>query len=781
MGLFDIFNSEKKQYRDAEKMTQKILSLESKYAAMSDEELKGCTNTFKEKLTNGMTLEKLLPDAYAAAREAAKRVIGLFPYPVQLTGGVLLNDGDIAEMRTGEGKTLTAVMPIYLNALEGKGAHVVTVNEYLAERDAEWMGDIYRFLGLSVGCNLHSLTAKQKREAYACDITYTTNSELGFDYLRDNMVMDLASRVQRGLHYAVIDEVDSVLIDEARTPLIISGAGPALSDQYLKADAFAKSCRIDEDVEISVEDNTVSLTDKGIAKAEKAFGVENIYAMGNAELIHYIQNALRANFIMKKDVEYVVGEDEIILVDQFTGRKMEGREFSDGLHQALQAKEQVGIKAETQTLATITYQNFFRLYDKLSGMTGTAKTEEDEFLNTYNMRVFSIPTNRPIARVDEEDAVFKNRHEKYEAIIRDAIEIHKTGRPVLIGTVSVNVNEILSEMLKKAGIPHEVLNAKNDEDEAGIIARAGQKNAVTVATNMAGRGTDIKLGEGVAELGGLVVLGSERHESQRIDNQLRGRSGRQGDPGMSRFYVSMEDDLMERYATEESKEVMEAFCKGKKNVAQIRVIINKTQDRATGLHFDSRKTTLEYDNVLMQQREVIYGPRDKCLEMEDIRELVEALIRQNTEAMFQKCTENPGNKERIHKEYMQAMHCPEEYDSDIPEVINANVLKNYDEAWDVFEPIYRQKMEKYVFLRTLDQEWIRHVDYMEHLKTSIRLRGYAQKKPEDAYREEGYIRFNNMMANISEQAIQNMMNQTFALRDELAKQLAKQEETSEEE
>ena len=760
MGLLgNLMDSEKHHYSSAQKDAKKVLALESAYAAKSDEELKKTTEELRAKLEKGASLKSILPDAFAAAREASKRVIGEFPYPVQVLGGVLLHDGDIAEMKTGEGKTLTAVMPIYLNALEGKGAHVVTVNEYLADRDAKWMGDIYRFLGLTVGCNLHSLSANGKREAFACDITYTTNAELGFDYLRDNMVTDKSQRVLRGLHYAVLDEVDSILIDEARTPLIISGPGPVLDNNYLQADRFAKSCILDKDVTVDHEDNAATLTDSGIRKAEKAFKIDNIYAMGNAPLLHYIQNALRANFVMKKDVEYVTGDDEIILVDQFTGRKMEGREFSDGLHQAIQAKEGVGIKQETQTLATITYQNFFRLYDKLSGMTGTAMTEQDEFLNTYNMRVYAIPTNKPVARKDEEDQIFKTRHDKYDAIVNEVAKLHEKGQPVLIGTISVSINEILDAQLKKAGIPHEVLNAKNDADEAGIIARAGQKGAVTLATNMAGRGTDIKLGEGVAELGGLAVLGSERHEAMRIDNQLRGRSGRQGDPGFSRFYVAADDDLFTRYASDEGKNVIDEYLKGKASDRKMRALTDHTQERATGLHYDARRNTLEYDNVLMQQRMVIFKQRDQVLDMDDLKPLIKALIQDNTRAALENADNAPhkleGNAQW--KKYLEYCHLDTEEYSDrkggaLNRVTDA-ICEEYQEHVQNVDPAVKNNVEKQVFLHTLDREWIAHVDAMEHLKTSIGLRGYASVKPADAYRDEGLLRFNNMMQNISEQTV----------------------------
>lgn len=758
--LGNIFDSEKRHFHKAEVLADKVMKLEDEYANKSDEQLRQTTTLLQNKLASGASLQDVLPDAFANVREAARRVLNEFPYRVQVLAGVLLHDGDIAEMKTGEGKTLTAVMPIYLHALEKKGAHVVTVNEYLAKRDAQWMGQVYTFLGLSVGCNLHSLNADEKRAAYACDITYTTNSELGFDYLRDNMVMDKSQRVLRGLHYAVLDEVDSILIDEARTPLIISGPGPVLDQHYLQADRFAKSCKVNVDFEINREDQAVVLTEDGIRKADKSFGVDNIYDGTHAELVHYIQNAMRANYLMSKDVEYVVGDDEIILVDAFTGRKMAGREFSDGLHQAIQAKENVGIKQETITLATITYQNFFRLYDKLSGMTGTAKTEEDEFLNTYNMRVYQVPTNRPIARVDEEDRVFKDRHSKYEAIVQDAQELYKKGQPVLIGTLSIGCNEALSQMLKQKNIPHQVLNAKNDADEAEIIAKAGQKFAVTVATNMAGRGTDIKLGEGVLELGGLAVLGSERHEAKRIDNQLRGRSGRQGDPGFSRFYCAMDDDLIVQYHSEESAPMIDRYMQDKESEQKMRVMIDHTQERAEGLHFDMRKNTLDYDDILMAQRHLIYGQRDKVLDMDDMDILIHELIKENVEMAIDGYHQLPNKQEAKQKlaQYLSTMgidgsNIVESVNRDTADLCIEQIEAVYHDHTKDIDQAQLQSMVKYIFLSTLDREWIKHVDVMEQLKRSIGLRSYANVKPIDAYRDEAFERFNSMMQNISEQTV----------------------------
>lgn len=763
MGFIaNLVNSELRHYSKAEKLQKKVLKYANEYSLMSDEQLQQKTLEFKNRLAKGETVDDILPEAFANCREAAKRVLNEYPYPVQVLGGVLLHFGDVAEMKTGEGKTLTATMPIYLNALEGKGAHVVTVNEYLASRDAEWMGRVYRFLGLTVGINLHNLSFNQKQEVYQCDITYSTNSELGFDYLRDNMATSMQGRVQRGLHYAIIDEVDSVLIDESRTPLILSGWGDQLSSYYLQTDQFAKSCRRDVDVEVLLEDNAVQLTENGIKKAERYFKMDHLYGSENAELIHYLQNALRANFIMNRDVEYVVHENEIVLIDQFTGRKMEGREFSDGLHQAIQAKEAVGIKMENKTLATITYQNFFRLYSKLSGMTGTAKTEENEFLNTYNMRVYQIPTNRPIARVDYPDEVFKTKKEKYEAILKEVVALYEKGQPVLVGTISIGMSENLSEMLRKNSIPHQVLNAKEDAKEANIVAQAGHKKTVTIATNMAGRGTDIKLDASVLELGGLVVLGTERHESKRIDNQLRGRAGRQGDPGYSRFFVSMEDDLIEKYATDYVKETISDFKRDKVAIDKMRKCIDAIQARAEGLHFDSRKNVLEYDDVLMEQRHLIYTQRDEILAMEMITPLIKNLFKefiQKIGADFE--IQGRGHHTKIHAhEQLKKLNISEEsIEAGFNETSHAN-KRWMDEAWNSYEEIHSEdkQLEKMVFLTILDRQWMDHVDNMDRVKKGIYLRQYASIKPVDAFKEEAVDRFENMMNNITEQTVLTLVS-----------------------
>lgn len=768
MNLLQSLSPDGRQLAKAEKLARKIEALGSVYKALSDTDLQAKTEQFRNRLSQGESLDDLLPEAFATAREAAERVIGERPYPVQLIGGILLHQGDIAEMKTGEGKTLTSILPVYLNALAGQGVHVVTVNPYLAHRDAQWMGQIYRFLGLTVGCNDRTLTSVQKRAAFACDITYTTNSELGFDYLRDNMVMNLESRVLRGLHFALVDEVDSVLVDEARTPLIISGAGEMLDKQYLMADQFVKALRQDE-VEVDPQERQVYLSEKGIVHAERFFKVAHLYDHSHADLVHYIQQALKANYIMMRDVEYVVEDGEVIIVDQFTGRKMEGREFSDGLHQAIQAKEGVGIKQETKTLATITYQNFFRLYDKLAGMTGTAKTEEQEFLSIYNMRTIVVPTNKPIARLDYPDAVFKTKGEKYDAIVDEVVRLHAQGQPVLVGTPSVEISEILSQRLSQKKIPHPVLNAKNHAQEAEIIARAGQRGAVTIATNMAGRGTDIKLGEGVVELGGLAVLGTERHESKRIDNQLRGRAGRQGDPGFSRFYVSMQDDFIIQYASDLQKESIAKFCEDKLPAEKLRRTIDLVQKRAEDLHYDSRKRVLEYDDVLMEQRRIIFGQRDQILMQQDLSELVASLMDQAAASLAASLLRakhaNPAQADAVlqeaEKTWLLDEIRPELEQAKDEKTLKALLAEEFqkqhqrkkDEA-----PLQIAQLEKMILLSVIDHQWNDHVDSMNRLREGIYLRSYAQIKPEDAYRQEGFERFTNMMANITDQAVLTLLH-----------------------
>ncbi|MEE3425176.1 MAG: preprotein translocase subunit SecA, partial [Erysipelotrichaceae bacterium] len=700
----------------------------------------------------------------AVAREAAKRVIGEFPFFCQLEGAYVLHRGDIAEMKTGEGKTLTSVMAVYLNALEGKGVHVVTVNEYLAQRDSEWMGQIHRFLGLTVGLNLRALTPAQKRAAYECDITYTTNSEVGFDYLRDNMVTRVEDRVLRELNFALVDEVDSILIDESRTPLIISGGEKKTANLYINADRFVKRLKKDEDYVIDVKDKNVQLTEEGVHKGEKAFNVENLYDLDNTSLVHYIAQALKANYIMTRDVEYVVEDNEVIIVDQNTGRKMPGREYSDGLHQAIQAKEGVPIKQETTTWATITYQNFFRLYNKLAGMTGTAKTEEEEFLSIYNMRVVEIPTNKPVARIDYPDLVFGTKKAKYNALLEEVKELYAKGQPVLVGTISVETSELISRMFKQARIKHEVLNAKNHAREAEIIAKAGREGSVTIATNMAGRGTDIKLTERSRELGGLVVLGSERHESRRIDNQLRGRSGRQGDPGYSRFYVSLEDELMVRFGSERIAGLFEQMGDIPIENKTVSKAISSAQKRVEGLNFDIRKALLDYDDVMRQQRETMYAQRNYILENEDIHSVVENMFERVIENIVDSNTNTEGKKEVIDYESiakrLNTMGQTSFTASEIEGLDRqATIEKCKNVAFNAYEdkirPVKNQIMpvERTMVLRLMDRAWQNQIDVMSKLREGIHLRSYAQNNPLQAYVEEGYELFESMMNTISSDVV----------------------------
>ena len=765
-----LFSEEARLLKKYEAKAQEVDALKDKMAALNDGELQDKTVEFRARLKKGETLDDLLPEAFAVIREAAKRVIGEFPYMVQIIGSIVMHNGDIAEMKTGEGKTLTSIMCTYLNALSGEGVHVVTVNEYLASRDARWMGQIFEFLGLSVGVNARELTPDQKRAAYACDITYTTNAELGFDYLRDNMVTRVQDRVLRGLHFAMVDEVDSILVDESRTPLIISGGKRQTANLYKQADIFAKALGPD-DYTIDAQSKAIQLTDSGVDRAEKMFSIKNLYDIQHTQLVHHIQQALKANYIMGKDVEYVVQDNEIVIVDQFTGRIMKGRAYSDGLHQAIEAKEGVTIKEETSTLATITYQNFFRLYDKLAGMTGTAKTEEEEFLDTYNMRVISIPTNRPVQRIDYPDAIFANQKLKFNALVKEVIACHEKGQPVLVGTISVEVSEQLSEMLREIGIKHEVLNAKNHAREAEIIALAGHKGAVTIATNMAGRGTDIKINDEVRALGGLAVLGSERHESRRIDNQLRGRSGRQGDPGYSRFYVSLRDELMVRFGGEKLEGLFDKLGDEQIESPMVTKAITSAQKRVEGQNFDIRKSLLEYDDVLRQQREIMYEQRNYVLENEDVHAIVRdmfdrvitATIRNNADPKHDKV-----NGEKAVKG-LDVLGCPEGLISaselDGKSIDEAATLAA-DKAWkaynDKIEPVMEGYLpfEKNIVLKTMDRNWIDHIDTMDKLRNGIHLRSYAQTQPLQAYVEEGYAMFEEMMEQIAREVVfyANKMN-----------------------
>ncbi len=761
MGFFaNLFNEDKKILKTIENKIDKVMALENTMANLSDDELKHKTVEFKQRLKNGETLDDIAIEAFATVREAAKRVIGEFPYRVQLIGAMVLHQGDIAEMKTGEGKTLTSVMTVYLNALSEHGVHVVTVNEYLAQRDSEWMGEIHRFLGLSVGLNLRELSPAQKRAAYACDITYTTNSELGFDYLRDNMVTRVEDRVLRELNYALVDEVDSILIDESRTPLIISGGQKQTANLYLQADRFVKSLKENE-YDINIKDKSVFLTEDGTKVAERYFKLDNLYAIEHTNLVHHINQALKANYIMKLDIEYVVEDGEVIIVDQNTGRKMPGREYSDGLHQAIQAKEGLDVKIESTTLATITYQNFFRLYNKLAGMTGTAKTEQEEFLKIYNMRVLEIPTNRPIARIDNPDAVFATKKAKYNALMDEVKNLHDRGIPVLVGTISVETSELLSKYLSQRKIKHEVLNAKNHAREAEIIALAGRKGAVTIATNMAGRGTDIKIDDEVKSLGGLAVLGSERHESRRIDNQLRGRSGRQGDPGMSRFYVALDDELMLRFGNEK---ILEAFKKGVgDNAIESKILtksISSAQKKIEGHNFDIRKTLLDYDDVLRQQRETMYEQRNFILDNDDIKPIIKNMYLAVISTMIDSNIDHSAKKPSLTRESLLSILKQLNISEDkVDDFIKFNIddLKYQlsDYAYELYlEKIERVKeeiipAEKAMVLRTYDRAWVNHIDIMSKLREGIHLRSYAQDNPLNAYISEGFNLYQDMMDTVA--------------------------------
>ena len=772
MNLLDkLFSVDKKRLDEITKRAKEVDALAQTYAAMSDDQLKAKTPELKQRIADGASLEELLPEAFATAREAARRVIGEYPFFVQVMGGIVLHQGDIAEMKTGEGKTLTSVLPVYLNALAGKGVHIVTVNEYLAGRDAKWMGAIHQFLGLSVGLNVRSMTPKQKRDAYLCDITYTTNAEAGFDYLRDNMVTTIHDRVLRPLNVALIDEVDSILIDESRTPLIISGGQKQTANLYIQADRFVKNLVENEDYEIDIKGKTVQMTESGVHAAEKAFRIDNLYDLSNTNLVHHLYMALKANFIMLKDVEYVVQDKEIIIVDQFTGRLMQGRAYSDGLHQAIEAKENVPIKQETSTLATITYQNFFRLYAKLCGMTGTAKTEEEEFRSIYNMRVVEIPTNKPVVREDYPDAVFGSRKAKFDALIAEIMELHEKGQPVLVGTIAVETSEYVSKLLTQRKVRHEVLNAKNHAREAEIIAKAGHVGSVTIATNMAGRGTDIKLGQGVRELGGLAVLGSERHESRRIDNQLRGRSGRQGDPGYSRFYVSVEDELMVRFGSERYSMLFNQLGDVPIESKMITKSISSAQKRVEGVNFDIRKTLLDYDDVLRQQREIIYQQRNFILEHEDVHAVVKDMFDRVVLNTVKSHTDKSGREPKIDIEgfllglekigFKDAGISQEDLvDKTIPQVETLAI----DKVWASYETkIERIKepmkeIEKTMTLKLVDRAWVEHIDTMSKLRDGIHLRSYAQSNPLQAYVQEGFELFEDMLARISQEVVAFCLN-----------------------
>ena len=768
MGLFDkIFGS----YSDREvkritPIVDKIDSLGPEMEKLSDEELKQKTFEFKDRYAKGESLDDMLPEAFAVCREAATRVLGMKHYREQLIGGTVLHQGRIAEMKTGEGKTLVATLPVYLNAIAGKGVHVITVNDYLATRDKELMGQLYEFLGLTTGVIVHGLTNDQRREAYNADITYGTNNEFGFDYLRDNMVIYKEERVQRPLHYCIVDEVDSILIDEARTPLIISGAGSKSTDLYKIADFFVKKLREEEDYTIDEKAHAAMLTDKGVAEAEKAFGIENYADANNMELQHHITQALKANYVMKRDKDYMVKGDEIAIVDEFTGRLMEGRRYSDGLHQAIEAKEGVKVQRESKTLATITFQNYFRMYTKLAGMTGTALTEETEFREIYGLDVVVIPTHRPIQREDHPDLVFKTAKGKYDAIVEEIIETHKTGQPVLVGTTSIEKSEYLSSLLKKKGIPHKVLNARYHEQEAEIVSHAGELGNITIATNMAGRGTDIKLGEGVLEVGGLKIIGTERHESRRIDNQLRGRSGRQGDKGHSRFYISLEDDLMRIFGSEKLQAVVERLGLEETEAIESKMVtksIENAQKKVEGNNFDIRKTLLGYDDVMNKQREVIYKQRSQVLEGENLEDSVQAMIEDVVTSAVQAHLGNI-NEDDFEKElgdlikYLEDIMLPhgkftvEELKTSSNEEITRKFIECareiYKEKEEFVGSEQMREIERVIILRVVDTKWMDHIDDMDHLKQGIGLRAYKQQDPTQAYQMEGSAMFDEMINNI---------------------------------
>lgn len=771
--LKTIIENDKGEIRRLEKMADKVFKYEDQMAALTDDQLKAKTVEFKERYQNGESLDSLLYEAFAVVREGAKRVLGLFPYKVQVMGGIVLHHGDVPEMRTGEGKTLTATMPVYLNALSGKGVHVVTVNEYLSERDATEMGELYSWLGLSVGINLATKSPMEKKEAYECDITYSTNSEIGFDYLRDNMVVRAENMVQRPLNYALVDEVDSILIDEARTPLIVSGANAVETSQlYHMADHYVKSLNKDDYI-IDVQSKTIGLSDSGIDRAESYFKLENLYDIENVALTHFIDNALRANYIMLLDIDYVVSEEqEILIVDQFTGRTMEGRRYSDGLHQAIEAKEGVPIQDETKTSASITYQNLFRMYKKLSGMTGTGKTEEEEFREIYNIRVIPIPTNRPVQRIDHSDLLYASIESKFKAVVEDVKARYQKGQPVLVGTVAVETSDYISKKLVAAGVPHEVLNAKNHYREAQIIMNAGQRGAVTIATNMAGRGTDIKLGEGVRELGGLCVIGTERHESRRIDNQLRGRSGRQGDPGESQFYLSLEDDLMKRFGSERLKGIFERLNMSEEAIESRMLTrqVEAAQKRVEGNNYDTRKQVLQYDDVMREQREIIYAQRyDVITADRDLAPEIQSMIKRTIERVVD------GHARAKQDEKLEAILnfakynlLPEDSitmedlsglsDKAIKEELFQRALKVYDsQVSKLRDEEAVKEFQKVLILRVVDNKWTDHIDDLDQLRNAVGLRGYAQNNPVVEYQAEGFRMFNDMIGSIEFDVTRLMM------------------------
>lgn len=777
MSFLDkIFGSEnEREIKKLNKTVERINELESQMEKLGDEELKNKTSEFRERLQNGEAHDDLLPEAFAVVREASKRVLGMRHFDVQLLGGIVLHQGRIAEMKTGEGKTLVATLPVYLNALTGKGVHVITVNDYLARRDSEWMGKLYDFLGMSVGLIVHGMEPVDKQKAYNSDITYGTNNEFGFDYLRDNMVIYKDQMVQRELNYAIVDEVDSILIDEARTPLIISGVGEKSTQLYYVADNFVKGLKKEADFTVDEKAHTVVLTEDGVEKAERFFNVENLADANNIEMQHHINQALKARNLMRLDIDYVVKDGQVIIVDEFTGRLMFGRRYSDGLHQAIEAKEGVKIERESQTLATITFQNYFRMYGKLSGMTGTAKTEEDEFRAIYNLDVVEMPTNKPMIRADHPDAVYKNKRGKFNAVVEEIAALHDKGQPVLVGTISIETSEMLSEMLKRRGVRHEVLNAKYHEKEAQIVAQAGQKGAVTISTNMAGRGTDIVLGDGVKELGGLHIIGTERHESRRIDNQLRGRSGRQGDPGSSRFYVSLEDDLMRLFGSEKIMKIVETLGMEEDMTIEHSLLsksIEGAQKKVEGRNFDIRKHVLQYDNVMNKQREVIYSQRRQVLLGENIRDNIMDMIREIVEDGVTTYTVGSEYAEEWDLkgllEYLHSIFLPKstfktedllQFTRDeLTEALLKKAYSIYEHKESQIEEEVMRELERVALLRSVDTKWIDHIDAMDQLREGISLRAYGQVDPVQAYQVEGYDMFGELIRNIKEDTVRFIYN-----------------------
>ncbi|MCE5117468.1 preprotein translocase subunit SecA [Staphylococcus aureus] len=789
--LSKILDGNNKEIKQLGKLADKVITLEEKTAILTDEEIRNKTKQFQTELADidnvkkqNDYLDKILPEAYALVREGSKRVFNMTPYKVQIMGGIAIHKGDIAEMRTGEGKTLTATMPTYLNALAGRGVHVITVNEYLSSVQSEEMAELYNFLGLTVGLNLNSKTTEEKREAYAQDITYSTNNELGFDYLRDNMVNYSEDRVMRPLHFAIIDEVDSILIDEARTPLIISGEAEKSTSLYTQANVFAKMLKQDEDYKYDEKTKAVHLTEQGADKAERMFKVENLYDVQNVDVISHINTALRAHVTLQRDVDYMVVDGEVLIVDQFTGRTMPGRRFSEGLHQAIEAKEGVQIQNESKTMASITFQNYFRMYNKLAGMTGTAKTEEEEFRNIYNMTVTQIPTNKPVQRNDKSDLIYISQKGKFDAVVEDVVEKHKAGQPVLLGTVAVETSEYISNLLKKRGIRHDVLNAKNHEREAEIVAGAGQKGAVTIATNMAGRGTDIKLGEGVEELGGLAVIGTERHESRRIDDQLRGRSGRQGDKGDSRFYLSLQDELMIRFGSERLQKMMSRLGLDDSTPIESKMVsraVESAQKRVEGNNFDARKRILEYDEVLRKQREIIYNERNSIIDEEDSSQVVDAMLRSTLQRSINYYINTADDEpeyqpfiDYINDIFLQEGDITEDDikgkdAEDIFEVVWAKIEAAYQSQKDILEE-QMNEFERMILLRSIDSHWTDHIDTMDQLRQGIHLRSYAQQNPLRDYQNEGHELFDIMMQNIEEDTCKFILKSVVQVEDNIERE-----------